>query len=152
MLVDKPITTTYAEAKELEQLAKAKSVVLYAFQNRRWDADYLTLKQVIKDGSLGNITDFETQFSFSLLLISIGTLTPRSFDRYSKGIRKAWKATAAPGAGLIFDLGPHVIDQALDLFSLPNKVTAFLQNMRGIGDDAVEDTVSVVGCGQEHKS
>ena len=64
MLVDKPITTTYTEAKELEQLAKAKGVVLYAFQNRRWDADYLTLKQVIKDGSLGNITDFETQLSF----------------------------------------------------------------------------------------
>jgi len=63
--VDKPITTTYAEAKELEQLAKAKGVVLYAFQNRRWDADYLTLKQVIKDGSLGNITDFETQLSLS---------------------------------------------------------------------------------------
>lgn len=144
MLVDKPITTTYAEAKELEQLAKAKGVVLYAFQNRRWDADYLTLKQVIKGGSLGNITDFETQSSFLVHFIPIDTLTPRSFDRYSKSIRKAWKATAAPGAGLIFDLGPHVIDQALDLFALPHKITAFLQNMRGVGDEVVDDTVSVV--------
>jgi predicted dehydrogenase len=63
VLVDKPITTTYAEAKELEQLAKTKAVVLYAFQNRRWDADYLTLKRVIKEGILGNISDFETQLS-----------------------------------------------------------------------------------------
>lgn len=61
MLVDKPITTTHAEAKDLEQLAKAKGVVLYAFQNRRWDADYLTLKQVIKQGCLGHISDFESQ-------------------------------------------------------------------------------------------
>lgn len=77
---------------------------------------------------------------------------PISYDRYSKNIRKAWKAAAAPGAGLIFDLGPHVIDQALDLFGLPHKITAFLQNIRGIGDDTVDDTVSFVTCGQEQKA
>jgi hypothetical protein len=67
VLVDKPIATTHAEAKKLEELARAKNVVLYAFQNRRWDADYLTLKQVIREGILGNISDFETQLSSSSL-------------------------------------------------------------------------------------
>lgn len=141
--MDKPITTTYAEAKELEQLAKAKGVVLYAFQNRRWDADYLTLKQVIKQGNLGNISEFENQLGVFLAHTHQYThKTHRSFDRFSKNIRKSWKATAGPGAGLIYDLGPHIIDQALDLFGVPRKVTAFLQNIRGIGDDAVDDTVS----------
>jgi len=53
---------------------------------------------------------------------------------------------------LIFDLGPHVIDQVLGLFALPQKVTAFLQNMRGIGDETVDDTVSLVACDQEQKA
>lgn len=65
--MDKPITTTYAEAKELGELAERKSLVLYAFQNRRWDSDYLTLQKVIKDNSLGHITDFESQ-SVELIL------------------------------------------------------------------------------------
>jgi predicted dehydrogenase len=61
VLVDKPVTTTYEEAKELGELAEQKKLVLYAFQNRRWDSDYLTLRKVLESKSLGHITDFESQ-------------------------------------------------------------------------------------------
>lgn len=59
--MDKPVTTTYAEAQELGELAKRKGLVLYAFQNRRWDSDYLTLLKLVEQKSMGHITDFESQ-------------------------------------------------------------------------------------------
>ncbi len=61
VLVDKPVTTTYEEAKELGEIAQRKQLVLYAFQNRRWDSDYLTLRKVLEKGSLGHVTDFVSQ-------------------------------------------------------------------------------------------
>ncbi|CAE6419459.1 unnamed protein product [Rhizoctonia solani] len=125
VLLEKPITPTYAEAKELDSLAKSQGVVLSAFQNRRWDSDFLTLKKLISDGKLGDLVEFESRF-----------------DRYRPSPRTTafWREAAGPGAGHTFDLGPHLIDQVLQLFGRPNRLTASIQNLRGFGGPAVDDT------------
>jgi predicted dehydrogenase len=64
------------------------------------------------------------------------------YDRYRNFLKGSWKDTASPGTGLVYDLGTHLIDQALHSFGRPAKITAFLQNLRGIGDDSVDDNVS----------
>jgi predicted dehydrogenase len=61
VLVDKPVTVTYKEAKKLGEIAKQRNRVLYAFQNRRWDSDYLTLRRILREGKLGAVTDFVSQ-------------------------------------------------------------------------------------------
>lgn len=61
MLLDKPVTTTHKEAKKLGQLAKDRGRIIYAFQNRRWDSDFLTVQKLLQDGVLGDITDFVSQ-------------------------------------------------------------------------------------------
>lgn len=127
VLVDKPVTTTYEEAKELGEIAQRKHLVLYAFQNRRWDSDYLTLRKVLEKGTLGHITDFVSHY-----------------DRYRNFLKGSWKETASPGTGLVYDLGTHLIDQALHSFGRPSKVTAFIQNLRGIGDDSVDDNFTII--------
>lgn len=66
-------------------------------------------------------------------------------DRYRNFLKGSWKETVAAGSGLVYDLGPHLIDQALHLFGRPARVTAFLQNLRGIGNEEVEDNVGVSG-------
>jgi scyllo-inositol 2-dehydrogenase (NADP+) len=73
VLIDKPITTTLLEALELANLAKTQKRLLCAFQNRRWDSDYLTLLKLISDDRLGDIIDFESQWvycSLSLIFLS----------------------------------------------------------------------------------
>ncbi|KAG9128162.1 hypothetical protein FRC07_003991 [Ceratobasidium sp. 392] len=125
VLLEKPITPTYAEAKELDALAKSQGVVLSAFQNRRWDSDFLTVKKLINEGKLGNVIEFESHY-----------------DRYRPSPRSTafWREAAGPGAGHTFDLGPHLIDQVLQLFGRPNRLTGFIQNIRGFGGPAVDDT------------
>ncbi|KAJ1311049.1 hypothetical protein OPQ81_009554 [Rhizoctonia solani] len=125
VLLEKPVAPTYAEAKELDAMAKSQGVVLSAFQNRRWDSDFLTLKRLISEGKLGDLVEFESRF-----------------DRYRPSPRTTafWREAAGPGAGHTFDLGPHLIDQVLQLFGRPNRLTAFIQNLRGFGGPAVDDT------------
>ncbi|CAE6539865.1 unnamed protein product [Rhizoctonia solani] len=125
VLLEKPVTPTYAEAKELDTLAKSQGVVLSAFQNRRWDSDFLTVKKLISEGKLGDVVDFESRF-----------------DRYRPSPRTTafWREAAGAGAGHTFDLGPHLIDQVLQLFGRPNRLTASIQNLRGFGGPAVDDT------------
>ncbi|KAG9103928.1 hypothetical protein FRC06_006873 [Ceratobasidium sp. 370] len=124
-LLEKPVTPTYAEAKELDALAKSQGVTLSAFQNRRWDSDFLTVKKLIGEGKLGDVIEFESRF-----------------DRYRPSPRTTafWREAAGPGAGHTFDLGPHLIDQALQLFGRPNRLTGFIQNLRGFGGSTVDDT------------
>jgi scyllo-inositol 2-dehydrogenase (NADP+) len=108
VVVDKPFTLTVAEATDLTQLAKTQGRVLSVFHNRRWDNDFLTVRQQIAAGVLGEVHTF-----FSTL------------DRYRPEVRKRWREDgAAPGSGTLFDLGPHLIDQALVLFGRPQGVTA----------------------------
>ncbi|KAK8154345.1 putative NAD binding Rossmann fold oxidoreductase [Phyllosticta citrichinensis] len=126
VVVEKPFVPTVAEADELVRIAKTTGKLLAVYQNRRWDADYLAASQLVKDGALGRIVEFESHF-----------------DRYSPTLRAGWKAEPRPGNGAIYDLGTHLLDQIVHLFGLPAKVTAFIWNQRagaptgydsGVGD------------------
>ncbi len=108
IIVEKAFTTTVAEAEELKAIAEQKQRKLSVFQNRRWDSDFKTVRQVISDGLLGDIVE--------------ATLC---FDRYNTGLsKKAHKENPGPGAGIVYDLVPHLADQALVLFGMPRAVFA----------------------------
>ncbi|KAH0587310.1 hypothetical protein J132_09482 [Termitomyces sp. J132] len=131
VLVDKPVTATVEQAKELGTLARLKGLVLYGFQNRRWDSDFLALKRLLalpetSPQSLGALVEFESHF-----------------DRYRKVLKGTWKDDPLPAAGQTYDLGSHLIDQALTLFGRPERLTAFIQNIRGIGSPEVDDCFTI---------
>ena len=107
VVVDKPFTTTLAEAKELTTLAKEAGLLLSVYQNRRWDADFLTVRVLLGAGTLGEIVYFESHFY-----------------RYRPQVRQRWREQAGPGSGLWYDLGPHLADQALQLFGQPEAIYA----------------------------
>jgi scyllo-inositol 2-dehydrogenase (NADP+) len=112
VLIEKPVTATLAQLLELYDLAKQQEKHLLVYQNRRWDSDFLSVKEVIESGRLGNL--IEVHFRF---------------DRYKPVLSpKAFKETGGMEAnGLVYDLGPHLLDQVISLFGKPltsNKVTA----------------------------
>jgi scyllo-inositol 2-dehydrogenase (NADP+) len=113
-LVEKAFTTTAAEAETLRDLAAEKGLKLTVFQNRRWDSDFKTVKNVLDQNLLGDIIEAEIRF-----------------DRYNPMLSaKAWKEHANAGAGVLKDLGPHIIDQALCLFGYPEAVFADIRTVR----------------------
>jgi predicted dehydrogenase len=115
VVVDKPFTTTLAEAKELVALAYQHERVLSVFHNRRWDADFLTVRKLIEQNSLGRIVHFESHF-----------------DRFRPQVRQRWRERDIAGGGLWFDLGPHLLDQCLQLFGNPDAITVdFAQQRTG---------------------
>jgi scyllo-inositol 2-dehydrogenase (NADP+) len=105
VVVDKPFAVTLAEADELIALAERQKRVISVFHNRRWDGDFLTVQQILP--SLGEILLFEA-----------------NWDRFRPAIKPGWREEPAPGAGLFNDLGPHLLDQALRLFGMPEAVEA----------------------------
>lgn len=107
VVVDKPFTLDLAEARGLRALAKERGRLLSVFHNRRWDSDFLGVKQVIAGGRIGEVAHFESHF-----------------DRFRPQVRARWRERAQPGGGIWFDLGPHLVDQALQLFGLPLDVHA----------------------------
>jgi predicted dehydrogenase len=114
VLVEKSFTVTVAEAEELISIANEKGRKLSVFQNRRYDSDFKTVKKIVEEGSLGNIIEAEFHF-----------------DRYKPALSpKQHKETPIPGSGLLHDLGPHLIDQALLLFGIPGSVFGFLKIAR----------------------
>jgi scyllo-inositol 2-dehydrogenase (NADP+) len=113
VVVDKPLTNTVADGMELIKLAHSRKKVLSVFQSRRWDGDFLTLRKVIADGSLGKVALFECHY-----------------DRYRPEPRQRWREQPGPGSGIWFDLGPHLIDQALQLFGAPDSIYADLEIQR----------------------
>lgn len=124
VLVEKPFTPTSPEAEELIALAEAKKRVLTVYQNRRWDSDFRTVREILDSGQLGELISYEAHF-----------------DRYKPVLNpKAWKETPSPAAGTLYDLGSHILDQALDLFGLPKTVAAEVWTQReGTGvDDAFD--------------
>ncbi|SUT85488.1 oxidoreductase [Actinobacillus ureae] len=120
VLVEKPLVASAAEALELEQLAKQQNVVLYVYQNRRWDSHIATAKEVLDKNLVGEVVDCEIRF-----------------DRYAKGKNaKVWKEAGDRGTGLVYDLGVHLIDQAVYLFGKPQAVFA---DIRYQHDEALVD-------------
>lgn len=120
VVVDKPFTLDLVEARNLVALAADRDRLLSVFHNRRWDSDFLTVKRAIKDGEVGTVTHFESHF-----------------DRFRPEVRDRWRERDGPGAGLWFDLGPHLVDQALLLFGVPERVQAdlFRQRRGALSDD-----------------
>ena len=113
VVVDKPFTLDMQEARELIALAQEKQRLLSVFHNRRWDSDFLTLKGLIAEGKLGEVSYFESHF-----------------DRYRPQVRNRWREQAGPGSGIWYDLGPHLIDQALVLFGVPVSITVDMAQLR----------------------
>jgi scyllo-inositol 2-dehydrogenase (NADP+) len=113
-VVEKAFTTTVTEAEELVDLAKEKGLKLSVFQNRRWDSDFKTVQQIVSDNLLGELVEAEFHF-----------------DRYNPLLSpKGHKETVNSGAGILKDLGPHLIDQALFLFGMPLAVFADIRVTR----------------------
>jgi predicted dehydrogenase len=112
-VVDKPFTVTLADARALVEEAEREDRFLSVFHNRRWDADFLALKSLLAENRLGAVSRFESRF-----------------DRFRPEVRDRWREAAVRGAGVWFDLGPHLIDQALQLFGLPLAVTCDLALQR----------------------
>lgn len=114
VVVEKPFVPTAAEASELCTIASQSGKKIAVYQNRRWDADFVTLKNVLASGELGDVAEFETHF-----------------DRHRPDPPKdSWKVKEEPGNGAIYDLGTHLIDQVYSLYGLPQRVTGFVGNQR----------------------
>ncbi|MCG8707750.1 oxidoreductase [Brenneria sp. 4F2] len=113
VVVDKPFTVTLSQAHELNLLAEHQGKLLSVFHNRRWDSDFLTLKQVFHTGVLGDVVYMESHF-----------------DRYRPEIRQRWREDGSEGSGIWYDLGPHLLDQALQLFGLPVAIQVDLAQLR----------------------
>lgn len=114
VVVEKPFMNSSHECDEIIKLAKEKNVHVFVYHNRRWDGDFKTIRKIVRTGVLGNLQYYEAHF-----------------DRYSpERKRAAWRDEELPGSGILFDLGPHLIDQALVLFGLPDTIQADIQNQR----------------------
>jgi predicted dehydrogenase len=124
VVVDKPLAPSADEARALVEHARARGVLLAAFHNRRWDSDQLTLRRLMADGELGEVLRFESRF-----------------ERWRPALgpdAKAWRdAGDAPAGGVLLDLGPHLVDQALTLFGPAASVYAEVDARRGGADDDV---------------
>ena len=124
VVVDKPFALSSEEAAELVQLARARGRLLSVFQNRRWDGDFLTVRQLLEKETLGRVVMFESHYDRFRLL-------PRLH---------AWREDGGPGGGVLFDLGSHLVDQALVLFGVPVAVSARVRRERegAKSDDAFD--------------
>ena len=126
VVVDKPLTPTAADGRQLVRAARARGVFLTVFQNRRWDADFLTVRRLLGDGALGSVVRFESRL-----------------DRWRPELAGGWREAPEPeeGGGLLLDLGSHLVDQALQLFGPARLVYAELDRRRA--GAAVDDDVFV---------
>jgi len=125
VVVEKPFTLCSKEAFKLCELADKNNLTLSVFQNRRWDGDFLTVKKVVDNNFLGRLVSFESHF-----------------DRYRNFIQPdTWKEDASTGSGTLYNLGSHMLDQALQLFGKPLSVFADVRTMRTGG--RVDDSFDV---------
>ena len=114
VVVEKPFTPTYREAEELINIARKVNRKIFVYHNRRWDGDFLTIKKILENKLLGDIAEYEAHF-----------------DRFSPKLKPgAWRTENKPGGGILFDLGSHLIDQALQLFGKPGSIYADIQTQR----------------------
>lgn len=115
VILEKPFTTTSEEAGQLIHLARQQQRILSVYQNRRYASDFLTIKEIVLQKKLlGDVHEFETHY-----------------DRYRPDRKpQAWREEARPGSGILYDLGPHLIDQVLYLFGIPKTITADIRHQR----------------------
>jgi predicted dehydrogenase len=121
VVVDKPFAVTVGEAESVIEAAAARGVLLSVFQNRRWDGDFLTLQRLLAEGALGDVTRFESRF-----------------ERWRPAPKSGWRESGSisDAGGLLFDLGAHLIDQALQLFGPVMQVYAEVDRRRlGVQSD-----------------
>jgi scyllo-inositol 2-dehydrogenase (NADP+) len=125
VVIDKPFAPSSEQARELISIATEKKLVLAPFHNRRWDGDFLTVRKVLDSGELGRVTTFESHF-----------------DRFRPLPREAtWKESGNAANGMLFDLGPHLVDQALSLFGVPQAITASVRRDRDTTE--IEDAFDI---------
>lgn len=114
VIIDKPFTPSLKESQELINKAKEKQLIISSFHNRRFDGDFLTVKKLIKQRAFGEVKLFES-----------------NFNRFRPSVNKEnWRETTDVAGGIFFDLGPHLLDQALNLFGSPQFVSLEKDNMR----------------------
>jgi predicted dehydrogenase len=131
VVVDKPLTPTLEEARDLMKFAQERGRLLTVYQNRRYDGDFQALHQIVTSGQLGRVVRFES-----------------NYDRFRPQLKaNAWRERSGPGTGVLFDLAPHLIDHALVLFGLPEAVTADIRNERerAVTDDSFDLTLHYPG-------
>lgn len=117
VIVEKPFTVTVAEGEELIALAALKNKTITVHHNRRWDSDFKTVKKIIDQKLLGTLVEYEAHF-----------------DRFRNEVKEnSWRETTLPGSGILYDLGAHLIDQAICLFGMPHEVFANMQLQRTDG-------------------
>lgn len=113
VVLDKPCTVTLEQTERLLALARARGRVLTVFQNRRFDSDFLALQQLVQRQALGRVVQVDSHF-----------------DRFRPSVPVRWREQALPGSGLWFDLGPHLLDQALQLWGQPDAIALDLACLR----------------------
>jgi len=120
VVIEKPFTTTSAEADELISISEQTGKKIFVYQNRRWDGDFMTIQKLLAGDMLGNVEYYEAHF-----------------DRFSPEVKGDWRDEVLPGSGVLFDLGPHLIDQVLTLFGMPLSIKAEIESQRQ--NSAVDD-------------
>ena len=113
VVVDKPVALRADDARALADLARERGLLFAPFHNRRWDGDFMTVRALMESGRLGRVTHFESHF-----------------DRFRPTVAQRWREQTSRGGGLLLDLGPHLIDQALALFGVPLTVSATVKAQR----------------------
>lgn len=123
VVIEKPFTVTSEEADHLIALSKETGKSIAVYQNRRFDSDFKTVKALLESGKLGRVVEYEARF-----------------DRFRPNFKaNSWREDVLPGSGILYDLGPHLIDQALELFGRPDEVYADIRAQRnGLVDDNFE--------------
>ncbi|KAI9243377.1 hypothetical protein BY458DRAFT_530715, partial [Sporodiniella umbellata] len=137
VVVEKPFTVSSEQAETLVRVAGEKGRICTVYQNRRWDGDFLTVKKLIAGGHLGRLVEFESHF-----------------DRFRNFVKAGWREQSeAPGSGMLYDLGAHLIDQALALFGMPKTVFATVSNQRQLEEtDVADDFTIILGYGPSFKA
>ncbi len=125
VVIDKPFSATSEEAAELGALAQAKGLLVVPFHNRRWDGDFLTVRKLLGEAAVGRLVTFESHF-----------------DRFRPIPREnTWKEAGNPANGMLFDLGPHLVDQCLALFGAPETIAASVRSDRD--NTEIEDAFDI---------
>lgn len=125
VVIDKPFAPTSQQARQLIDLAGSKGLQVVPFHNRRWDGDFLTVRKILAEGSLGRLVTFESHF-----------------DRFRPTPREnTWKEAGNPANGMLFDLGPHLLDQVQAVFGAPEAITAIVRSDRDQTD--IEDAFDI---------